>query len=67
MIGVPRTVHRSMRSANSIIGLNVRINMVLQTTGYDILDRAGISVPEMAIQARVVQSCEGTAEVLNAP
>src|SRR5260370_7982352 len=33
MIGALRTVHRSMRSANSIIGLNVRINMNSYTDG----------------------------------
>jgi hypothetical protein len=33
MIGALRTVHRSMRSANSIIGLNVRINMNSYSTG----------------------------------
>jgi hypothetical protein len=33
MIGALRTVHRSMRSANLIIGLNVRINMNSYSTG----------------------------------
>jgi hypothetical protein len=33
MIGALRTVHRSMRSANSIIGLNLRINMNSYSTG----------------------------------